>query len=81
MLFQLHSWFTSGRSIVYLLFILSSEMLFVQVRENQNIEGLKIFGHEFKLSAFADDTTCFVKHEAAGQELKSYSMTLWNFPH
>ena len=31
---------------------------------------MKIFGHEFKLSAFADDTTYFVKHEAAAKELK-----------
>ena len=45
-------------------------MLFVQVRENKNTEGLKIFGHEFKLSAFADGTTYFVKHEVAAQELK-----------
>ena len=29
------------------LFILSLEMLFVQVRENKNIEGLNSFGHEF----------------------------------
>ena len=40
-------------------------MLFIQVRENKNMEGLKIFGHEFNLN-----TTCFVKHEAAAQGLK-----------
>ena len=55
----------------FFLFILSIEMLFVQVRENNNSEGLKIFGREFKLSAFADDTTYFVKHEEAAHELKT----------
>ena len=45
-------------------------MLFVQFRENKNIKGLKIFGHEFKLSGFACDTTYFVKHGAAARELK-----------
>ena len=45
-------------------------MLFVQVRENKHIEGLKIFGHKFKLSAFAEDTIYVVKHEEAAQELK-----------
>ena len=51
-----------GNPLSAFLFILSTEMLFVQVRENKNIKGLKIIGHEFKLSAFADDTTYFVKH-------------------
>ena len=59
-----------GGPLSAFLFILSLEMLFVQVREKKNIEGLKIFGHEFKLSAIPDDTTYFVKHEAAAQELK-----------
>ena len=69
--FQLHSWFTSGLSIVCL-FIHSVYRNAVRtlVKENKNIEGLKIFGHIFKLSAFADDTTYFVKNEAAAQELK-----------
>ena len=36
------------------LFILVMETLFIQVRSNNNIKGLKIFGYGFKLSAFAD---------------------------
>ena len=32
--------------------------------------GAKSVNHEFKLSAFADDTIYFVKHEAAAKELK-----------
>ena len=57
-----------GDPLSAFLFILSLEMLFVQVRENKNIEGLKIFGHEFKLSAFADDTTSHVVY-GMGQEV------------
>ena len=39
------------------LFILAIEILFIKVRTTKKIAGLDIFGHEFKLSAFADDTT------------------------
>ena len=44
----------------HICFILVMEILFIQVRSNKNIQGLKIFGYEFKLSAFADDISCFL---------------------
>ena len=49
-----------GDPISAYLFIIVIEILFIQVRSNKNIQGLKIFGYEFKLSAFADDVSCFL---------------------
>ena len=39
------------------LFILVLEILFLQVKENEKIEGIKISSHAFLLSAFANDAT------------------------
>ena len=43
-----------------ILFILVLEILFIQVKSNHKIEGIRIFGHEIKPSAFADDFTYFL---------------------
>ena len=53
------------------LFILAIEILFMKVRANKKIAGLDIFGHVFKLSAFADDATYFAKDEASIKELSN----------
>ena len=37
------------------LFIICVEVLFIQVRENDDINGIKIDDREIKLSAYADD--------------------------
>ena len=37
------------------LFILALEILFLQVRQNIDIQGMKIDDHEIKISAYADD--------------------------
>ena len=44
-------------------FVMVSEMLFIQVKNCKEISGVEIFGYEFKLSAFADDTTYFILNE------------------
>ena len=36
------------------------ENLFIQIRNDKNIRCLKIFGHEFKLTSFADDVSCLL---------------------
>ena len=41
------------------LFILALEIMFIEVRSNVNIAGVKIGGHSVKLSAYADDTYFF----------------------
>ena len=45
------------------LFILVLEILFIQVRNDPSVKGFKIGDIEIKLSAFADDTTFFVKNK------------------
>ena len=41
------------------LFVLSTETLSSKIRQEPSITGIKIFGHEIKLSQFADDTNLF----------------------
>ena len=43
------------------LFILALETLFIQIRSDSSIKGFRIKHIEIKLSAYADDTTFFVK--------------------
>ena len=40
-----------------LLFILGAEILANNIRQDKNIQGIKIYNHEFKISQFADDTS------------------------
>ena len=49
-----------GDPISAYLFILVMEILFIQVRSDKNIQGLKIFGYEFKQLAFTDNVSCFL---------------------
>ena len=39
------------------------------MRDNKKIEGLKIFRHEIKLTAFADDVTYFIANLTSLEEL------------
>ena len=50
-----------GDPISPYLFILVLEILFTQVRNDPSVKGFKIGDIEIKLSAFADDTTFFVR--------------------
>lgn len=43
-----------------LLFVIAVELLAVMIRNNQSIQGIVVCNTEFKISQFADDTTCFV---------------------
>ena len=47
------------------LFILGAEILATRIRQERNIEGLKIFETEHKISQFADDTSLFLKNVAS----------------
>ena len=58
--FKVDSGSRQGDLISAFPFILVLEILFIQVKSNHKIEGIMIFGHEIKLSAFADDVTYFL---------------------
>ena len=51
------------------LFILALEVLFISIKNNQNIKGLEIFKHEFLYTAYADDSTFFLKNIKSVKEL------------
>ena len=51
------------------------EVLFILIKNNSCIEGLKIFDHIFLYSAYADDTTCFVKNvESVERIIKVFNL-------
>ena len=48
-----------GDPISAYLFVIVLEIFFVMIRKNPNIKGINILNFEYKLTAFADDTTFF----------------------
>ena len=59
--FKLKKGTRQGDPIAAYLFILVLEAVFCVIKSNENIKGLNIFNHEFFYTAYADDTTFFLK--------------------
>ena len=59
-----------GDPLAPYLFILVIEILITMVRQNKNIVGININGHEFKQCVYADDTTYFLRDLDSLSELK-----------
>ena len=59
--FKLNRGTRQGDPISAYLFILAFEILFLLIKENPHIKGLNIFDHCYLYSAYADDTTFFLK--------------------
>ena len=58
-----------GDPISPLVFILVLEILFICIRENGNIRGIKILKNEIKLTSFADDATYFLNDKDSAEVL------------
>ena len=61
--FKLSRGTKQGDPLYPYLFILVLEILFIRVRNDPSVKGFKIGDIEIKLSAFADDTTFFVRNK------------------
>ena len=60
--FKLEKGARQGDPVSDYLFILSLETLFTIVKNNKDIKSLKILGNTFLYTAYADETTFFLKN-------------------
>ena len=59
--FSLERGARQGDPISAYLFVLALEIFFILLKSNKNVHGIEIFNHEFLYTAYADDTTFFLK--------------------
>ena len=52
-----------GDPVSSYIFVTWAEILPIAIRENKEIKGIEIFGHEHKISRYADDTTLVVTYD------------------
>ena len=67
--FSLQRGVRQGCPLSGVLFTLCAEILANAIRNDVNIHGIKIYGKEFKLSQYADDTTAFVSDITSAENL------------
>ena len=67
--FNLERGARQGDPISAYLFIIALEVLFILIKNNNKIEGLEIVDHTFLYTAYADDSTFFLKNVESIREL------------
>ena len=77
--FKLERGARQGEPISAYLFILVLEIFFIFVKNNPKVKGLNMFKHEFLYTAYADDTTFFLKDRNSIIELMSELNTFSKF--
>ena len=58
-----------GEPVSAYLFILCLEILFMSIKNNKNIKGIKMFQNTFLYTAYTDDSTFFLKDKNSVKEL------------
>ena len=63
------------------LFIIALEVLFILIKNKDNIKGIDLYDHSFLFTAYADDSTFFLKDVVSVRVLidtfKLFSCFLW----
>ena len=78
--FSLQRGVRQGCPLSGILFTLCAEILANVIRNDDNIHGIKIYGKEFKLSQYADDTTAFVSDTTSAENLFKLLRAFKNVP-
>ena len=58
-----------GDPISAYFFILVLEVVFIFIKESENVQGLTIFNNQFFYTAYADDNTFFLSNENSVTEV------------
>ena len=77
--FRLERGARQGYPISANFFILASEILFIFIKFNKNIDGISISNHERLYTAYADDTTFFSKNQTSVKNVLNDIETFSNF--
>ena len=73
--FKLERGARQGDPISAYLFILVLEIVFLMIKNNDRVKGLELFNHTFLYTAYADDTTFFLKNkESVLEVMKTFQM-------
>ena len=67
--FELEKGARQGNPISAYLFILCLEIVFILIKANKRVKGINIFKHTYLYSAYADDTTFFLRYKRSIKEL------------
>ena len=76
--FNLEKGARQGDPVSAYLFILCLEVLFLLVKANHKIRGLNIFQYTYLYTAYADDTTFFLKNKNSIRQLMETLSTFFS---